>query len=68
MRLPRRAETAVAHEVHPRQQSNDPGDLPQSRRSVPRQTDVAEDHEVDDAEVVEMLQAVLARKLREFSG
>jgi hypothetical protein len=67
MRLPRRADTALAHEVYPRQQSNNPGDLPQSRRSVPRQTDVTEDHEVDDAEVVEMLQAVLARKLREFS-
>jgi len=66
MRLPTRADTALAHEVYPRQQSNDPADLSQSRRSVARHTDVTGDHEVDDAEVVEMLQAVLARKLREF--
>jgi hypothetical protein len=67
MRLPRRADTALAHELYPRQQSDDPGDVPQSGRSVARQTDVTQDHEVDEAEVVEMLQAVLARKLREFS-
>jgi hypothetical protein len=67
MRLPRRADTALAHEVYPRQPSNDPGDLPQSHRSVARQTDVTGDHEVDDAELVEVLQAVLARKLREFA-
>jgi hypothetical protein len=28
--------------------------------------DAGEDHEVDDADIVEMLQVALARKLREF--
>jgi hypothetical protein len=65
MRPPRRADTAFAHDVYPRHPSNDPRDSPQDR-SVARQIDVTEDHEVDDADLVEMLQAVLARKLREF--
>jgi hypothetical protein len=66
MGLPRRADAALAHDVYPRQPSNDPGDSPQDHRSVARQTNVTGDHEVDDADLVEMLQAVLARKLREF--
>jgi hypothetical protein len=67
MGLPRRADTALAHDEYSRHASNDPGDSPQDHRSVARQTDVTGDHEVDDAELVEMLQAVLARKLREFA-
>jgi hypothetical protein len=66
MRLPRRADTAFAHDVSPRRPSNDHRDSPQDHRSVARQTDVTEDHEVEDADLVEMLQLVLARKLREF--
>jgi hypothetical protein len=66
MGLPRRADTALGHDVYPRHASNDPGNSPQDHRSVARQTEVTGDHEVDDADVVEMLQAVLARKLREF--
>jgi hypothetical protein len=66
MRLPRRADTALAREVYRRHPSNEPSDSPQDRRPVARQIDVTEDHEVEDADLVEMLQAVLARKLREF--
>jgi hypothetical protein len=66
MRLPRRADTAFARDVSPRHPSNDHGDSPEDHRSVARQTDVTEDHEVEDADLVEMLQLVLARKLREF--
>ena len=63
MRLPRRADTALANEVYQPQPSRD-----QSRdhRPASRQTDAGVEHEVDDADLVEMLQAVLARKLREL--
>jgi hypothetical protein len=66
MRMPRRADTTLAHDVYPPRPSSDRRNSPQDHRPVARQTDAGEDHEVDDADLVEMLQAVLARKLREF--
>jgi hypothetical protein len=68
MRMPRRADRALAPDVYPPHPSNTPRDSPQDHRPVARQADVGEEHEVDDADLMEMLQAVLARKLREFGG
>jgi hypothetical protein len=53
--------------LEPGQPSGDPGSAAQDHRAVARQIDAGEDHEVDDAELVEMLQVVLSRKLREFN-
>jgi hypothetical protein len=52
--------------LEPSQPSGDPGNAAQDHQAVARQMDAGEDHEVDDTELLEILQVVLARKLREF--
>jgi hypothetical protein len=66
MGLPRRADTALAHDLYPTRPCNDPGDSSQDNQLVASQTDNGEDREVNDDYLVEMLQAVVARKLREL--
>jgi hypothetical protein len=63
----RRADTAVAFDVYPRQpQSN----LTDSTKNQPvaQNGDVHLEREVNESEAVEILKTVLARKLREFDA
>lgn len=66
MRPINRADAGLEPGVYPRQPSGDPGNAAPDHRAVAQQMDAGEDHEVDDADIVEMLQVALARKLREF--
>jgi hypothetical protein len=66
MRLPTHGDTALTHDVRPHRSSNDPAGSSQDHRHATPRSDVGESREVDEAELVGMLQEVMARKLREF--
>ena len=62
----KRVDAAVALDVSQRQPSAEPGDSLLDDGPVPGRKEIGVDHEVGDAELTEMLQALLARKLREL--